>query len=173
MSLLRRLFARPETPKPMHALYARIVAKAREPRWYTEGCVEDSIDGRFDMLALMMALALRRLDAEGEPLRASAVELTERFIDDMDAQMRQIGIGDFVVGKHVGKMMGALGGRIDAYGEGLGESGDLEGALVRNLYRGEQPPEAALAYTAAEVRALAAAFNAMAIERLLAGEAIQ
>src|SRR3546814_20179510 len=74
-----------------------------------------SVDGRFDMLALVMTLVLLRLDSEGEPLRQAAVDLTERFIDDMDGQLRQIGIGDFVVGKHVGKMMGALGGRMDAY----------------------------------------------------------
>ena len=33
--------------------------------------------------------------------------LTEAFIDDMDASLRQIGMGDFTVGKHVGRLMGA------------------------------------------------------------------
>src|SRR3546814_8548157 len=72
--------------------------------------------------------------------------LTERFIDDMDGQLRQIGIGDFVVGKHVGKMMGALGGRMDAYGPALAGEGDLDAALVRNLYRGNAPEPSALAF---------------------------
>src|SRR3546814_11260430 len=104
------------------------------------------------MLALVMTLVLLRLDREGEALRQPAVELTERFIDDMDGQIRQLGIGDFVVGKHIGKMMGALGGRLDAYGEALAEGGDLEAALVRNPYRGAAPSPAALTYVAAEVR---------------------
>src|SRR3546814_5635926 len=100
----------------MLPLYGAVVEYARAPRWYVEGGVEDSVDGRFDMLALVMTLVLLRLDSEGEPLRQAAVDLTERFIDDMDGQLRQSGIGDFVVGKHVGKMMGELGGRMDAYG---------------------------------------------------------
>src|SRR3546814_12384851 len=83
----------------MLPLYGAVVEYARAPRWYVEGGVEDSVDGRFDMLALVMTLVLLRLDSEGEPLRQAAVDLTERFIDDMDGQLRQIGIGDFVVGK--------------------------------------------------------------------------
>ena len=62
----------------------------------------------------------------------------------MDGQLRQIGIGDVVVGKHVGRMMGALGGRLGAYRDGLA-AGDLGPALVRNLYRGEPPAARALA----------------------------
>src|SRR3546814_17441032 len=88
------------------------------------------------MLALVLTLVLLRLDREGEALRQPAVELTERFIDDMDGQIRQLGIGAFVVGKHIGKMMGALGGRLAAYGDALAEGGALEAELVRNLYRG-------------------------------------
>lgn len=170
MSIWRRLFAKQPPPQPMLALYGAVVEKARQPHWYTEGRVADTIDGRFDMLALVLTLVLRRLDREGEPLRQAAVDLTERFIDDMDGQLRQVGIGDFVVGKHVGKMMGALGGRIDAYNEGLDEGGDLEAALVRNLYRGDEAAGQAAAYVAGRVRALAAAIDRQALDKLLAGE---
>src|SRR3546814_7309798 len=122
------------------------------------------------MLALVMTLVLLRLDREGEALRQPAVELTERFIDDMDGQIRQLGIGDFVVGKHIGKMMGALGGRLDAYGEALAEGGDLEAALVRNLYRGAAPSPEALTYVAAEVRRLHDAIGRQPLDSLLEGE---
>ncbi|WP_204310223.1 ubiquinol-cytochrome C chaperone family protein, partial [Enterobacter cloacae] len=74
-----------------------------------------------------------------------STHLTEVFIDDMDGQLRQIGIGDIVVGKHVGKMMGMLGGRLGAYREALA-AGGFDEALVRNLYRGEAPAPAALAH---------------------------
>src|SRR4051794_41844986 len=66
------------------------------------------------MVAAVTALVLLRLEAEGEGGRAPAVLLTETFIDDMDATLRQVGIGDYVVGKHVGRMMSALGGRLAA-----------------------------------------------------------
>ena len=152
-------------------LYAAIVSRARDPLWYAQGRAADTIDGRFDMLALVMVLVLARLDREGEPLRATAVELTECFIADMDGQMRQIGIGDFVVGKHVGKMMGALGGRINAYGDALDQDdGALRQALVRNLYRGEPPPDAALDFVAGEVRRLYQAVGSQPLEGLMAGK---
>ena len=71
--------------------------------------------------------------------------LTEIFIDDMDASLRQIGIGDYVVGKHVGRMMGALGGRLTPSATALAERGDFEAAVRRNVFHDAPPSDAALA----------------------------
>jgi len=90
------------------------------------------------------------------------------FVDDMDGQLREIGIGDVVVGKHVSKMMGMLGGRLGAYRGGI-ESGDLGPALVRNLYRGHAPADAALAHVRDRLTAFRAALDAVALDALLAG----
>jgi cytochrome b pre-mRNA-processing protein 3 len=87
----------------------------------------------------------------------------------MDSQLREIGIGDMVVGKHVGKMMGALGGRIGAYREGL-RAGEFEAALVRNLYRGAEPPAAALEHTAERLRAFYLALHAAPADTIAAGK---
>jgi len=125
-------------------LYTAVVARAREPHWYLDGQVPDTVDGRFDMIAAMLGFVVLRLEQDGQGAAISAV-LTERFVDDMDGQLRQIGIGDVVVGKHIGKMMGMLGGRLGAYREGLAGDG-IDTALVRNLYRGEAPEPAALAH---------------------------
>ena len=89
----------------------------------------DTIDGRFDMIAAVTALVLLRLEAEGDAGRAPSVLLAEIFIDDMDASLRQIGIGDYVVGKHVGRMMSALGGRLAAFREARG-SGPLDAPVA-------------------------------------------
>jgi cytochrome b pre-mRNA-processing protein 3 len=71
-----------------------------------------------------------------------AARLTERFVTDMDGQLRELGIGDIVVGKHIGRMMAMLGGRLTAYREGLaGDAATMDAALVRNLYRGEAPAD--------------------------------
>lgn len=165
---LARLFDRTPPAPPFDALWQRIVAIARTPRWYTAGAVPDTVDGRFDMVALVLSTVLVRL--EREDATREQVILTERFVDDMDGNLRQIGIGDMVVGKHVGRMMGALGGRLGAYRAALDAGGDMEEALLRNLYRGAHPGEAALGWTAAEVRRLAAAVDAAPLDRLLAGE---
>lgn len=97
-----------------------------------------------------------------------AVRLAERFVDDMDGQLRQSGIGDIVVGKHIGKMMAMLGGRLGAYREGLA-TGALAPAVLRNLYRGEDPGAAPLAHVAGGLEALHRALGETAIDTLLAG----
>ncbi|MDF0488089.1 ubiquinol-cytochrome C chaperone family protein [Sphingomonas sp. H39-1-10] len=149
-------------------LYTAIVARGRELHWYVEGQVADTIDGRFDMIAGVLAFVLLRL--EDDPAGAETVaRVTERFVDDMDGQLRQIGIGDIIVGKHIGKMMSMLGGRIGAYRDALA-AGDLDAALVRNLYRGETPSEPALRHVAARLYALRDALVAAPTAAIIAGD---
>jgi cytochrome b pre-mRNA-processing protein 3 len=135
MSFLSRLLA-PKDP-PLAALWRRIAEVARQPHWYAAHGVPDTLDGRFDMVALVTALVMLRLEAAGEG-RQTAL-LTERFVEDMDGSLREIGVGDMVVGKHIGNMVGALGGRIGAYREALA-SADREAAMAqalsRNVWRG-------------------------------------
>jgi cytochrome b pre-mRNA-processing protein 3 len=166
---LTRLFRRTKHEPALATLYDAVVAAARSPDWYRYGAVPDTLDGRFDMIAAVLALVLLRLDAEGEAGRAPAAMLTERFVDDMDGQLRQLGIGDIVVGKHVGNMMSALGGRLGAYRDGLA-GGDFAGALSRNLYRGAAVNPAALEFSEARLRQLADRLAATPIDALLGGQ---
>ena len=149
-------------------LYDAVVACARQPHWYREGAVPDTVDGRFDMVAGILTFVLLRLETAPEGPEPSA-RLTERFVTDMDGQLREIGIGDIIVGKHIGRMMSMLGGRLGAYRDALVPGGDLEGALVRNVYRGAAPPPAALAHVAGRLRAFHAALAEMPAATVLAG----
>ena len=88
----------------------------------------------------------------------------------MDGQLRQIGIGDMIVGKHVGRIMGALGGRVGAYREALEQGADLRAAIVRNIFRGEKPDEAALDILANRLTAYHAALQASATDAIIAGQ---
>ena len=169
LKLLKSLFARNKGRDALAPLYRAVVAEARQPHWYQDGKVADTMDGRFEMVAALTALAIVRLDAEGEAGRIPAVMLTEIFVDDMDGQLRQEGVGDLVVGKHIGRMMAALGGRMEAYRAGLEGTG-LEEALIRNLYRTEHPGDAALAHGASSLRAIWKRLGATPLEALLAGE---
>lgn len=150
------------------ALYDAVVARGREPDWYLAGGVPDTIDGRFDMIAAVLSLVLVRLERDPVAALASA-RLTERFVDDMDGQLRQIGIGDVIVGKHIGKMMSMLGGRLGAYRDGLAH-GDLKPALVRNLFRGETPDPAALNHVAVRLTAFDRALADTATDAITVGE---
>lgn len=167
MGLFDRLFGARSEPESA-VLYAAVVTAAREPHWYLAGGVPDTIDGRFDMVAAVLSVVLLRLERDGDAAAPSA-QLTERFIDDMDGQLRESGIGDVGIGKHVGKMMSMLGGRLGAYRETLA-GGDLADALQRNLYRGAAPGEAAVDHVATELRALRDRLDARTTSAIVAGD---
>lgn len=167
MRLLQRLFGAPDRGTAP-ALYQAVVAHGRLPRWYEAGEVPDTIDGRFDMIAAVLAMVLLRLESEPAGIPQSTA-LAECFIADMDGQLREIGIGDVVVGKHLGKMMGMLGGRLGAYREGLA-AGSLRETLVRNVYRGATPAEAAVTHVERELLTLRDRLAATPLATLLAGE---
>ncbi len=71
MTFLQRLFGRPDRGIAPQ-LYAQVIACARRPHWYQGGEVPDSVDGRFDMIAAVLALLLLRLEHEPEAAAASA-----------------------------------------------------------------------------------------------------
>ncbi len=153
MPFLQRLFGETKEREALQPLYRSLVRIGRDPAWYRDGQVPDSLDGRFAMVAAITALALLRLESEGEDGRRLSVLLTEIFIEDMDGTLRQIGIGDYVVGKHVGRMVGALGGRLEAFRE-ASESGDFEQATARNVFAGTPPSPEALAFVSDRLRAI-------------------
>ncbi len=134
MTLLQRLFARKRDEREdLRPLWQAIVDEARRPVWYAEFGVEDSVPGRFDMVTAVLAAVLVRMEA-APPLLRSSVYLTELFVHDMDGQLRELGVGDPVVGKHVGKLVGTMGGRLSAYRAGLaGDETALQDAVQRNL----------------------------------------
>lgn len=167
-NLFQRLFARSDPKDAMQPLYHAIVQEGRRPHWYLQGQVADSIDGRFDMIVAILAQVLIRLEAMDAA--QESVWLTELFVDDMDGQLRQEGIGDVVVGKHIGRMVSALGGRLSAYREALAGNGALRDAIERNLYRGAPPSPEAVAHVESSLRGSWSRLGAQSREALLAGD---
>lgn len=142
------------------ALYAKAVAQARQPVFYAERQVPDTVDGRFDLLVLHVFLLLHRLGADGKPMRRIAQALFDLMFADMDRSLREMGVSDMRVGKKVKEMARAFYGRVDAYEPVLADRAKLEEALARNLYRGaEVRPDSLSAmahYIQSQVAALAA-----------------
>lgn len=143
-------------------LYGAIVATARHEVFYADWAVADSLDGRFDMIALHLFLVLDRLKGEIPEFRQ---ELVDTFFRDMDRSLREMGVGDLTVGKKVRKMAEVFYGRVAAYEKALGEDhGALRSALARNVYPDGAPDEAvaklaAYAITCREALAGQAAAN--------------
>jgi cytochrome b pre-mRNA-processing protein 3 len=175
VSMLRRLFgtAEPDPREALRPLYAQVVAHARQPHWYVDGGVPDSINGRFEMVSAMLSLVLLRMEEDRNQAQAMAF-LTEIFVADMDAQLREFGVGDMVVGKRVGKLMGAFGGRLGAYRDAFaGGEGDaaLTEAVRRNLYADASPTAAQIAHLADRLRATSKRLAASDAGALVSGTA--
>ena len=168
---MRSLFNRWRTPShDAQPLYAAIVAEARRPAWYLEGSVADTLDGRFAVLASLVALAILRLEDGGEDAVRGSVALTECFIADMDAQMREEGFGDPSLGKQVRSMVGALATRVDRWR--LARSGEIEWAdAVRfSIYRDSPPPvETAATFSGEALRRFDEGLSGASDEALLKG----
>lgn len=158
-------------PNPTIAiLYGVIVAQAREPRFYEDYAVPDTVLGRFDMVVLHLVLVIRRL--RDDPARAGLAQgLFDAFCRDMDHNLREMGISDQGVPKQMQRVGEAFYGRAEAYEAALAGPDDapLAEALRRNVYAGVTEPQAALAL-AGYVREAAGALAGQPIEAVSAGE---
>jgi cytochrome b pre-mRNA-processing protein 3 len=166
MSLLGRLFrSKPDPREGLRPLWHRVVEISREPHWYAQCGVADTVAGRFDMITAVLALVLLRLERDGDHGRESAL-LAELFVEDMDGQLRESGVGDIVVGKHIGKLMASLGGRLGAYRAGLSGELSLDDAVRRNvtLLEGREPDA-----LAARLQLLHGELGALGAGEILAG----
>ena len=115
-------------------VYGILVAQARKPIFYTTHSVADTIDGRFDMVALHLFIVLRRLDSVdgGRLMQQGLANIT---IADMDQSIRELGVGDTGVSKRIKVMAKAFWGRFEAYN--IVEQKALASGVTKNVFRGD------------------------------------
>lgn len=144
------------------SLYTSSVSAARDPLYFGQLGVPDTLDGRFDLVGLFIALLIRRLRAHPAPGPALAQAVFDAMFADMDFNLREMGVGDIAVGKRMRDMWEAFHGRAMAYEAPIAAAdlAALTAALARNVWRGAAPAGAA--------RALALA--ALAQDRALSGQ---
>ncbi len=132
--MLSRLFRRAPQVADAYPLYAGAVAQARQPVFYARLGVPDTVDGRFDLVALHIFLILQRLKAEPDAAPFAQAVFDAMFAD-MDRNLREMGVGDLSVGKKVKAMAQGLYGRIAAYEAGLaaGEEALRAGVAAQSL----------------------------------------
>ena len=132
-------FRKPHAPSPgtIEAIYGMIVTQAREPSFYRGLGVPDTVNGRFDLLVLHLWMVLRRFKSVEGGADLSQ-PLFDRFCDDMDANLREMGIGDLAVPKRMRAFGEAFYGRAAAYDLALLSGGEaLAKALCKNVLNGE------------------------------------
>ena len=164
-------FRKPRTPLrgTIEAIYGMIVTQAREPLFYRDFGVPDTVNGRFDLLLLHLWLVLRRLkSAEGGAALSQA--LFDHFCNDMDDNLREMGVGDLTVPKRMQAFGEAFYGRTAAYDLALTEGREaLAQAMCKNILNGENIEKARL--LAAYAEAAMAALDSLDEAALVSGSA--
>lgn len=122
----------------MHAIYAAIVAQARQPAFYSGQGVPDTLEGRFEMLVLHAFLYMHRLKDEPQDVKDVSQQVFDLMFSDMDRSLRELGVGDLTVPKKIKKMAQAFYGRAAAYDAALAKGGaGLSDVVMRNVFSGE------------------------------------
>lgn len=158
-------------------LYARSMTVARNPAFFEDYEVPDSLQGRFEVLSLYISMLMLRLSQEDSE---DATQLSQALFDamfaDMDQSLRQIGIGDMTIPKRMKHLMKSLNGRLHKYREGLEKieedgGAELKNALRRNLYGTQEGvSDQSLQIMAHYLSDLKAGLDAQALEMLLSGQ---
>jgi cytochrome b pre-mRNA-processing protein 3 len=164
------LFRRRARPDTISTLYGTIVAQARLPVFYREYEVPDTVNGRFDLLVIHLVLVLGRLEAD-QRLRDVGQALFDRFCTDMDHNLREMGIGDLSVPRHMQRIGEAYYGRAKAYLAALVHEGqeELIEALQRNVYGNGACSRAAVTRLATYIREAVGDLREQPAASLLAG----
>jgi cytochrome b pre-mRNA-processing protein 3 len=132
-----------------NALYAAAVAAARDPWLYRALGVPDTLDGRFDLVALHAFLLIHRLQDVPDPGPALAQGVFDAMFSDMDNNLREIGVSDLSVGRRMRAMWEAFHGRAQVYAAAIdaADGPALEASLARNVWRGTPPDGASATLT--------------------------
>ncbi len=151
-------------------LYAACVEAARAPALYRDYGVPDTLQGRFEMVALHMFPLLHRLmrDPGDDPELARLV--SESFVTDMDAAFREMGVGDITVPKRMKTLYASFAGRISSYTRAVQE-GDaaLAGAIARNVFP-DDTQDSRARFLAAHVQSALAAVRGEGLADLQRGD---
>jgi cytochrome b pre-mRNA-processing protein 3 len=153
--LFRRANAR---RRAVEGLHLALSMAARQPGLYTRLGVPDTVEGRFEALCLHAILVLRRLSRLPAPAAEVAQDLVNSVFTQLDASLRELGVGDMGVSKRMKKLGAAFYGRATGYDAALdaGDTAALRAALVRNVLGGEGDGTGLAAYVQAVDAALAA-----------------
>ena len=150
------------------ALYDSVVAQARQPAFYAVLGVPDTLDGRFDMIVMHLSAVIDRMRNPDRTVDQHGQNLFDCFVEDMEQNLRQMGVGDLSVPKRMKKIGQAFYGRFGAYTHAEGEL-DLAAAIGRNVFPEEGEVRPAARALARDYAAARAAVEAVDEARLLEG----
>jgi len=140
--MIFKLRRRRPSESTIEALYGAIVAQARSPSFYLQYGVPDTVEGRFDMIALHVFLVIRRTARSAGEIAALGQALFDRFCRDLDHNLREMGVSDLAVPRKMRGFAEAYFGRAEIYAQALasGDRAAAAAALGRNVFSVSGPP---------------------------------
>ena len=168
IAALKQFFSPSPLKQQAFDAYVQLVAQARRPVFYKDWQVEDTIDGRFDVIVLHLFLVIDLCEREASTREFTRC-LAEAFFADMDRSLREMGSSDTGVGIRVKKMAQAFYGRLKSYQESIHDEALLIEALRRNVYREGPVTHEALASLAGYMQSRYAALKARSVQELMQG----
>ncbi len=178
------MFARFKTARRnreiVESIYAALVEAARSPVVFETLGIRDTVMGRFEALSLHVFLFLRRCRGEAV-LEPVVQDVVDRVVVDLEASIRELGVGDPSVPKRMRKLTGILYERIAAYDAAF-DADDRQAALAAALafraFATEEKPRRGAPEPidppdpnplAAHALKVEAAFAAVPVDAILAG----
>lgn len=139
MFFFKKQKQQPYSKEDMFVFYNQLVTQARQPAFYTDLHIPDTIDGRFEMILLHVFVIIHLFKGKSETDDQFCQDLFDTFFADMDRNFREMGVGDLSVGKKVKKMAESFYGRAFAYDDALAKpnataTADLTQAILKNIY---------------------------------------
>jgi cytochrome b pre-mRNA-processing protein 3 len=151
--MFRAVFARlTGEPKRGRELFALALEEAGRTDWFTAGEVPDTLEGRFAVLATVIALITVRLERDGEEGARASAALTERLVESLDSEIREMGVGDPTLGKQVRKLVGSVAGRVERWRGLVNSDRPWTAEVERSLYLDEPSSADAVANSESALR---------------------
>lgn len=138
--MIARWFRKDPTESQAETLFAALSEQARRPQFYEVGGAPDTVEGRFEVLAIHVFLAIRRLKQDAPASDRLSVALQEAFFRRLDHALRELGVGDLSIGRKIRGLAEAFYGRAAAYGRAFSDGGGgLAAAVARNVHESADP----------------------------------
>ena len=168
--MILNLLRKTPSHEVVYAVYRAIVAQSRQPVFYADWGVPDTVTGRFDMISLHMSLVFHRLRGAGGSAAEFGQALFDLFFKDMDRSLREMGAGDLAVPKKVRKMTEVFYALMTGVNEAIerGDKAGVEAVLRRNVLG--ETDGAHVGELAGYLMAQHAALMAQPVEAILEGK---
>ena len=152
------------------AAYAVLLDRACMPRFYSAYGVPDTLEGRFDLLTLHVFLIMEHTLNTAPPSQAEIFnqKLFDAMFANMSQSLRQRGIGDMGIPKHMRRMMLGFNGRVHSYADAGDNAGALGAVLIRNVY-GDTTPHCGVQPLLGYIRNVRDALKSQDIDNIMRG----